>query len=191
MPEGSNVWVFFGLIGSGKSTLAAAWAAHRNTGHFNSDRLRKELAGISPTGGCQEPLNRGIYSSNFTRLTYDALLAKCEAECLAGRSVVLDASYQNRDERDRLRALADRLGVDVFFILCNCPEDEIMRRLEIRRRDTEAVSDGDQSLYLAQKERFEFPEELSGEILINLSTDRNINELLDQLDKIYEVENHA
>jgi hypothetical protein len=187
MPEVNTLWVFFGLIATGKSTMAAAWAARYSMSHYNSDCLRKELAGLAPTAGQQESLDKGIYSSEFSRHTYDALLTKAEQECRAGRPVVLDASYQSRGERDRLRDLAARLGADIFFIHCTCPEDEIMRRLEIRSHDPEAVSDGRPEIYQAQKERFELPAELDDTQLVKLSTVGDINDLLDELDKIFEV----
>jgi len=178
------ILVFFGLIATGKSTVASAWAARHGYAHFNSDRIRKELAGMLPGAGCMETLDKGIYSKEFSRRTYDLLLAKAEQECLADRPVVLDASFQYRADRDRVRSLASRLGVDLLFILCNCSEDLIMKRLIRRSQDAEAVSDGNPAIYLAQKERFELPDELAGEILVNLSTAGNINELLDHLDKI-------
>lgn len=178
--------MFFGLIATGKSTLAAKWAAKHGMAYFNSDRIRKDLAGLDVIAGRQESLDRGIYSREFTRRTYDALLAKAEEECARGRSVALDASYQSRDERDRLRAVAGRLQVDVLFIRCHCPEDEIMRRLAIRDRDPEAVSDGRAAIYLIQKERFEDPEELAGHQLVNLSTVGDPDDLPVKLDNILE-----
>ena len=191
MPGANNNWVFFGVIATGKSTLAEKWAARHTMAHFNSDRLRKELAGISPTAGQQESLDKGIYSSEFSRRTYDALLTKAEQECRAGRPVALDASYQSRIERDRVRDLAARLGADVFFVHCVCPEDEIMRRLEIRSHDPEAVSDGRPAIYQAQKERFELPNELDDTQLVNLTTVGDINDLLAELDNIFEVREHV
>ena len=190
MPANNKIWVFFGLIATGKSTLAAAWAARHGMAHFNSDRLRKELAGISFTTGRRAAFEQGIYSSEFSRRTYDALLAMAEQECRAGRPVVLDASYQRRAERDRLRGLAARLGVAVVFVLCHCSEEEVMRRLASRSREPEPVSDGRPAIYLAQKERFEVPDELDDKQLISVSTAGDINYLLAELDKIFEVRSH-
>jgi hypothetical protein len=190
MPADCRIWVFFGLIATGKSTLAAAWAARHGMAHFNSDRLRKELAGAAAASGRQTALDQGIYRREFSRRTYDALLAKAEQECRAGRPVVLDASYQSRGERDRLRALAARLGVGVVFVHCLCPEEEVMRRLALRSRDPGAVSDGRPAIYLAQKERFEVPDELDGNQLISVSTAGDSNYLLAELDKIFEVRSH-
>ncbi len=179
-----RIWVFFGMIATGKSTLAAKWAARQGAAYFNSDRVRKELAGLPATAGSRESLDLGIYSREFSRRTYDALLGKAEEECLRGRSVVLDASYQSRAERDRVRALAVRLGVEVLFIFCTCPEEEVMRRLAIRSRDPEAVSDGRPAIYQAQKERFDYPDELPDDQLVELSTAGDPDALPGELDKI-------
>jgi predicted kinase len=186
-----SIWVFFGLIASGKSTLAEKWADRHQLAHFNSDRIRKELAGIAPTADQRESLDKGIYSSEFSRRTYDELMVRAEKECKAGRSVILDASYQSRSERQKVRVLADRLGVDLFFVLCNCPEEVTMERLAVRGRDPEAVSDGRPEIYRRQKERFAAPDELGNDELFNLSTVGPIGDLLDQLDRIFEVDQDA
>ena len=41
--------VFFGMTASGKSTLALAWAKRCQAPYYNTDRVRKELAGLQPT----------------------------------------------------------------------------------------------------------------------------------------------
>jgi predicted kinase len=187
MPKEVSIYVFFGLIATGKSFLGSAWAKRHDFAYLNSDRVRKELAGLAVTASSKVGLNKGIYSAEFSRRTYDELLSRAERQCAAARSVVIDASYQKRAERDRVRRLAERLGAGLFFILCQCPEEEILRRLEIRSRDPEAVSDGRPEIYLAQKERFEYPEEMDESQLITLSTVTDPEGLLDGLDTILEV----
>lgn len=192
MPKPANsIVVFFGLIASGKSTLAASWAARHEMVYLNSDLIRKELAGTSAATGRKEALDQGMYSPEFSRRTYDALLTRAEQGWRAGQGVVLDGSYQRRHERDLVRKLATRLGVGVVFVLCSCPEAETMRRLAIRSRDVKAISDGRPEIYLAQKTRFEEPEELPDPLLVRLSTTGKINGLLDELDKIFEVRKHV
>jgi predicted kinase len=191
MQRPNSIWVFFGLIASGKSTVAGKWAARHGIPYFNSDLVRKELAGIPAMTDQQESFGQGIYSSEFSRRTYGELLARAERECLAGRSAVLDGSYQSRAEREKVKVLAERLAVDLFFVLCNCPEDVTMERLAIRSRDPEAVSDGRPEIYRQQKERFEFPDELDRGELFNLSTVGPVADLLDQLDEIFEVDQHV
>lgn len=178
-----RIFVFFGLIASGKSTLAEAWAKAHSIAAFNSDRVRKDLAGLLPQTSRKEQVDQGIYSQEFTRRTYDALLDLAAQEIRAGRSVALDASYQSTEERQRVRDLGKKLGARACFVHCLCPEPEMRRRMEERARDPQAVSDGRWEIYLRQKERFEVPRELaSGELLV-INTDRQVAELLLILNK--------
>ena len=75
MPQPENLLlVFFGMIATGKSYLASAWAKQYDLPYYNSDRVRKELAGLPPETGQQEEVDKGIYTPEFSRRTYDALI---------------------------------------------------------------------------------------------------------------------
>ncbi len=181
MPKGSRLYCFYGLIASGKSTLAEAWAKSIGASYHNSDRVRKELAGLAANCPQQASFNAGIYSSEFSRLTYDALLTRAAADLDSQRAVVVDGSYQARAERARLRELAQRLGVEIRFILCRCPEELMRERMALRAQDPNAVSDGRWEIYLQQKGRFEAPDELPpGESMI-MDTDAPVDTLLARL----------
>lgn len=176
------IFVFFGLIASGKSSLAEEFARRQGLCCHNSDRVRKELAGAAAALGRGTAVDQGIYSPEFSRRTYDALLARAEADLLGGQpGTVLDASYQQRSERQRVRDLALRLGSPVLFLLCRCPEDEMRRRMEERARDPLAVSDGRWEIYLAQRERFEVPEELAATELLTIETTQPVDLLAQDL----------
>ena len=84
MQKPTRIWVFFGLIASGKSTVAEKWAMRHEMTYLNSDRIRKELAGVAPTISRKDPVGRGIYTSHFSRQTYDELLTRAEQEIVAG-----------------------------------------------------------------------------------------------------------
>lgn len=176
-----ELFLFFGLIATGKSTVAQAWAERGGLSYYNSDVVRKELAGLSPQSRQRETADQGIYTSEFTARTYAALLDRAEQELSRGKGVVLDASYQRQADRDRVRLLAQRLGVRLYCVLCVCPEEEMKRRMAERALDPRAVSDGRWEIYLKQKERFEPPAELAPEQLITLSTDLPVEAVLAQL----------
>lgn len=178
----ATIYVFFGLIATGKSTLAQAWAERHGMAYANSDVVRKELAGLAPTASQKEGVDQGIYTREFSRKTYDALLAHAEAAIRQGRGVILDASYQSREERGKVVALAQQLAVAVRFVLCDCRDDVKKTRLALRAQDPDAVSDGRWEIYLQQKARFEAPTELAAEQLVNLDTDLPIESALAQLD---------
>ncbi len=176
-----DITVFFGMIATGKSFLAEAWASRQGAAYYNSDRVRKELAGLSVTERRPDGVDQGIYTPEFSRRTYDALLDRAAAAIADGRPVVLDASYQSAAERAHVLELGRRLGVPVRFVYCTCPEAVIRRRLELRAADPAAVSDGRWEIYLAQKERFEPPDELAPESLVVLDTDADRDTLLARL----------
>ena len=176
-----DLFIFFGLIATGKSTVAQAWADSRSLSYYNSDVVRKELAGLAPQTHQCETADQGIYTSEFTAKTYAALLERAEQDLTHGRGVVLDASYQRQADRDRVQMLAQRLGIRLYCILCVCPEEEMKRRMAKRALDPQAVSDGRWEIYLKQKERFEAPTELGPNQLITLSTDLPVETVLQQL----------
>jgi hypothetical protein len=178
------IYVFFGLIATGKSTLAQAWAERHGLAYANSDVVRKELAGLSPTASQKEGVDQGIYTREFSRKTYDALLARAEAAIGQGRGVILDASYQNREERGKVVALASRLKTPVRFVLCDCDDAVKKARLALRAQDPDAVSDGRWEIYLQQKARFEAPTELAADQLVTLDTDLPLDAALDKLDQL-------
>ena len=178
-----DLFIFFGLIATGKSTVAQAWADRQGLRYYNSDVVRKELAGLAPQSHQRETADQGIYTGEFTAKTYAALLERAEQDLSQGRGrgVVLDASYQRKSDRDEVRMLAQRLGVRLYCILCVCPEEEMKRRMAQRALDPQAVSDGRWEIYLKQKERFEAPTELAPDQLITLSTDLPVQAVLEQL----------
>jgi len=177
------IYVFFGMIATGKTALSEAWAKHKKLKCYNSDRVRKELAGINPTESRREGVDGGIYTKEFSRKTYNALLEKAEIEIREGHSVVLDASYQYAHDRQEISELAKNMNTHVYFVFCQCPEEEMKRRMDLRSRDAAAVSDGRWKIYLKQKQRFEQPDEIPAAKLRTINTNAPVKDLLNQLKK--------
>ena len=188
-----KVLVFFGMIATGKSYLAAAWARRHGCAYYNSDRIRKELAGLVPESRQAAAVDQGIYSQEFSRRTYDQLLilAEQDLDIKPGACVVLDGSYQARCERQRVQeSLAGKAGV--LFVHCICSEEMMRERMEQRQHDPQAVSDGRWEVYLQQKVRFEMPSELRPEQLLTIDTNQPLDTLLILLDEwIERVETQA
>ncbi|MDZ7640690.1 MAG: AAA family ATPase [Desulfurivibrio sp.] len=189
MPNGEptatspTLYVFWGMIATGKSTLAAAWAAELRIRHYNSDVVRKQLAGLDPAARHQEAMERGLYSAEQTRRTYEELQRLAAEELQAGRKVILDASYLQRWQRQPVVELARRLGVEYFFIFCDCHDTVKQQRLARRARDPAAVSDGRWEIYLGQRQKFEPATELPAARCLNLDTERPVAELMAELQK--------
>ena len=184
MPHGKEprVYVFLGLIASGKSTLAERFAGDYALPYYNTDRVRKELAGIDARQLKPDQYNQGIYTREFSQKTYQEMLDRTVSDIRAGSNgVVLDGSYHSREERDRVRRLGVSESVGVVFIHCLCSDDEVKRRLAQRARDPHAVSDGRWEIFLVQKDAFQVPEELAETELVTLNTEQPVSELLKRL----------
>jgi len=179
----ATIYIFFGLIASGKSTLAELFAASHRLPYFNTDRVRKELAGLAASERRPDGIGQGIYSPEFTEKTYQTMLERTEQDLQQGADgVVLDGSYSRRDDRRKVLDLAGSKGVDVFFILCTCSDKEVKRRLDLRAKDPAAVSDGRWEIFVKQKEQFEFPDELAPDQHLQLDTEAEPKQLLTLLE---------
>jgi aminoglycoside phosphotransferase family enzyme/predicted kinase len=130
-----------GLIASGKSTVAAGLAAALDLRLYSSDRLRKELAGVTPETSQQAAYRAGVYSAAMTRRTYEALAERARQALAQGHSVVLDASFAKRAERRRLEALAREMGAECCVLECWAPEAVLRQRLRARERGPGTISD--------------------------------------------------
>jgi hypothetical protein len=95
-----------GLSGTGKSTLAAALAPHLPdlTGalHLRSDLERKAMFGVAET----ERLPPQSYTPEMAARVYERLLDRASAALGAGHSVIVDAVFATKGERDALEQRA-------------------------------------------------------------------------------------
>jgi hypothetical protein len=130
-----------GLIGSGKSTMGQAVAAALALPVISSDRLR-----ISATGAVLDtPQNAaygsGMYSVAARDQVYDKLAAVAREHLQQGRSILLDASFSSRAQRQRLVELAQTLDADCGILECWAPEAVLRQRL--RQRDQAPASNSE------------------------------------------------
>ena len=149
-----TIWVFCGLPGSGKSTLAAGLADLLAIENYNSDRVRKKIAGLSPLARGNGPADEGIYCPEMNAKVYDHLFDMARKAVAESRSLILDATYSAVSHRDRLRHLADDCGIRIFFAECRADDDGLLRRLT-RREITPSVSDARTAHLGLLKSRFE------------------------------------
>ena len=177
-----KLFVFMGLSGTGKSTAAKAFAERNGLPLFNSDFVRKEyVSGIPATEERIEPFGQGIYSTQFTEKTYRALSRFAGRELVTGDSVVLDATYVDREKREQVKKIAQAAGAELVFVVCSCPEEVVKERLSRRAKEKGRVSDGRLEIFERQKEIFTEPEEGAGVRVVRLNTNRPVEEIVSEL----------
>ncbi|MBW6485126.1 MAG: AAA family ATPase [Syntrophobacterales bacterium] len=122
-----------GLSGSGKTTLSSALLLGdktANTVRIRSDVERKRLFGLAP-----ENVGGNIYTEEATNRTYRRLEKLAEDALSAGWSVIVDAAFLRRIQREQFRNLAGRLYLSFKILACEAPPDELCRRLRARQND--------------------------------------------------------
>lgn len=118
-----------GLAGSGKSTVAVALSQQLGAVVFRSDVERKRLFGlwgVRPTRLLEGELYDPAASSHLYGNTLPALV---EAASAGGLAVIVDACFLRRSERQRMVALAGKLGIPVQIVVCTAPEPLLRQRL--------------------------------------------------------------
>ena len=180
-----KIIVFFGMTASGKSTIAGAYAAAKAIPYYNTDRMRKKLAGLLPTDKRPDAVGQGIYSADFSCKTYAAMLEQAAADLEQGQPVILlDGSYSNKKERAAVVEMAGHYDAMPFFIYCTCSADEVRRRLEQRAADETAVSDGRWEIYQHQLDTFTDPALSTAGCLVRLDTEQELAVLLKTVEQL-------
>lgn len=175
-----------GLMGTGKSSIAEELARRWDMRYVSSDLTRKRLADVDAGEHRYEDYGEGIYSEEFTRLTYEVMLDEALGGLAAGESVVVDATFRAADERKRFLDAAATAGAEAFVIECTAPEDEIKRRLDARLANADdAVSDGRWELFRRQQADWEPVDTAAVGHYIDLDTsgprDENIRRLVAEI----------
>jgi len=159
-----------GLMGTGKSVRARLIAHRVGADIIQTDVVRKEILNIEPTEQHYEAFDKGIYSDEVTRKTYNRAIELASEKLREGKSVIIDASYRSGDDRRKSFETAQRLHAAFFIIECVCPENIIKERLISRMSDGGEVSDGRWEIYQAQKETFDAITEIPDSLHIILDT---------------------
>lgn len=137
-----------GLPGSGKSALAGQVADRLGYAVLNSDRIRKELAGLPAETSAGAPYGTGIYTPEWTRRVYQELLHRATILMSRGESVVVDASFTSAWQRTAAVTAAATVSADLVQLRCTAPWELAAWRLHSRSRGT---SDADREIAVEMK----------------------------------------
>ncbi len=139
MPPAPRLTITHGLSGSGKTVASAALLMAdpaAATVRLRSDVERKRLHGLPPLAhSLPDTRSGGIYTPQATRLTFSHLADTAACLLDAGWSVIVDAAFLKRAERDTFRDIALRHGAAFAILACSAPEEELRRRLQARQGD--------------------------------------------------------
>jgi hypothetical protein len=172
-PRG-RILMMSGLSGSGKSTTARQIARDLGAIQLRSDAVRKHLAGVplDERGGDE------IYTSEMSDRTYTQLAEWGTALAQLGWTAILDAKYDRRQWRDKVRHRAESAGIPLQIVCCNAPLDVLRERLNQRTGD---IADATADLLASQQENAEGFTEAEQPLVVEVDTTGDIAAQISQI----------
>jgi uncharacterized protein len=144
-----------GLSGSGKTWLATRLAPQINAIHVRSDVERKRQAGLVPTARSEAAPEQGLYSPTATTQVYECLAQAATHVLSGGYTIIVDATFLRREERERFRTLAAACGVPLQFVRCQAPPATLRERIRSRATSGRDASDADLEVLQWQEQHAE------------------------------------
>jgi aminoglycoside phosphotransferase family enzyme/predicted kinase len=178
--EKPKLVIVSGLPGVGKTYIAERLAERNNWYHLKTDFIRKKLAGLDIEQHYYD--HPTLYSPEMSLKTYQEMMRRAEVYLKAGKSVILDATFNKKKPREETFALAQKLNVKVCYIHFTCPEEIVLQRLEKRSREISA-SDATKEVYFKMKGNFETFGNKYGPLLIIDTTD-DLGKILEKVEEL-------
>jgi predicted kinase len=99
-------------------------------------------------------IGEGVYSEDASRQTYDKLAELAETVLQSGYSVIIDATFLERQQRNPFKQLVDRLGVPIRILFFRTDADLLRQRISSREREGSDISEADLSVLEHQLETY-------------------------------------
>jgi predicted kinase len=132
-----------GLSGSGKTTVTQKLMQTPGAIRLRSDVERKRLAGLDALARSGAGISDQLYDIDATRRTYE-YLARLSGDLLdAGWSVIVDATFIARWQRELLREQAQSRGVALHILDFQAPAATLRERILKRTQLGNDASDAD------------------------------------------------
>lgn len=132
-PPKPALLITHGLSGSGKTTHTQSLLETAGAVRIRSDVERKRLHGLPALARTGAALASGVYTGDATALTYQRLSDLAKTIIEAGYSVIVDATFLKRRQRDLFRQLAETLQAP--FVILDFVADENVLRARILQRE--------------------------------------------------------
>ena len=132
LPRPLRLVITHGLSGCGKTTASSALLqsdTHARIVRVRSDTERKRLLGLAGTARSDSGTGEGIYTTGTDARTYRRLFELAEMLLGAGWSVIVDATFLKRADRELFRALAQRAGAEFSILAPEATAEQLRVRI--------------------------------------------------------------
>ncbi len=149
-PVKPTLAILHGLSGSGKSRVAERLVERLPLIRLRSDVERKRLLGLPASARTGSPPGQGAYGAEHSRSVYAQLASKAALAAGAGFAVLVDATFQRREDRRRFADLARSLGVPFLIVDVRADEDVLCTRIRQRLALANDPSEADEQVLAMQ-----------------------------------------
>lgn len=148
-----------GVSGSGKSHFSEQLLTQVDAIILSSDRVRKQLHGISPLHRVTEAEKKQLYSASMNQKVYQTLLEQAKQILLLGFNVIIDATFLRHKHRTPFYDLCKCLSLNIAYgvIYLDAPKALASLSIEARQHQKNNPSDANVSVMLNQYPQLEPP----------------------------------
>lgn len=143
-PPPPRLIITHGLSGSGKTWASGRWLRAEASGRairLRSDVERKRLYGVSPLAASSSVVNAGLYRPQAHAETFESLRLRARMLLNEGWTVLVDAAFLRRSERQAFAALARAAGCPFHLLVCEAPLHVLRQRITARQASGNDASD--------------------------------------------------
>ena len=149
-PPKAGLLITHGLSGSGKTTFSQGLIERLGAICLRSDVERKRLAGLDAFARTGSGVEEGIYAHDFSRRTYGHLAYLAERLVHAGWTVLVDATFMARWQRELLHHVALACGAPFHILDFFVPTEELRQRVVARSAAGTDASEADLAVFEQQ-----------------------------------------
>jgi len=188
-PHSPVLLITFGFSGSGKTTVTQSLLEKFPFIRVRSDIERKRLHNIEEKQREERGVERGIYSTTASELTYQHLFELAGELLQANYAIIVDATFLSVEYRFQFQQLAEKLNAKFGIVHCQASRETMERRVERRSRKNNDASDADLSVLTYQIENDEgfSPDENKFRYMVNTEDLSVMNDLYTWVESEFDI----
>ena len=184
-PTKPKLIICHGLSASGKTYLSQLLLEQTDIIRLRSDVERKRIFAINDTTRDTSGINKGIYNKQASQHVYEHLLSLASSMLNAGYSVIVDAAFLQKDQRQKFCQHASQYNVPFLILHSMVNQDIQLQRIHARQQQGLDASDANSTVLKHQLLNHEplSKTELNYTITIDTANNITLNEVISWLKK--------
>jgi len=154
-PAPPMLMLMHGVSGTGKTTVSTEVVKALGAMRVRSDVERKRIHAEQRKIVVGQGTSKSLYGSDMTRVTYDRLWDLANMMLQAGYSVVVDATFLERAQRQTFIRLAQERHVSIVILDVWAPDKVLAERIASRVKEQTDASDATIGVMEQQKAKVE------------------------------------